>query len=172
MHAHADPSNRIIEPITSRCSKFRFKPLDSSNALTRLQSICSAEHVAYESGALEALIHLADGDLRKAITFLQSASKLLSAGAVPGADAGKITVASVQEIGGVLPESMLRTLTAAMGVPALPDQQDTQMETINDKTKSPFDQVHDAVVKLVRNGYSATQTLSQVLILAPIQVVC
>ena len=29
--------SRIIDPVTSRCSKFRFKPLDTSSAEARLQ---------------------------------------------------------------------------------------------------------------------------------------
>lgn len=160
---------RIIEPITSRCSKFRFKPLDSSNALARLQAICENEKVPHEPGALEALIQISDGDLRKAITFLQSASKLLSAGAIPGADdetGNKMTVASVREIGGVLPESLLRRLTKAMGVPDLPEEQDDDDAEMNGssskKAKSPFDQVRSAVIQLAREGYSATQALSQV----------
>lgn len=37
--------HRIIEPITSRCSKFRFKPLDTSSTAARLREICVAEKV-------------------------------------------------------------------------------------------------------------------------------
>lgn len=159
---------RIIEPITSRCSKFRFKPLDSSNALVRLQSICDSEGVKHQPGALEALISISDGDLRKAITFLQSASKLLSAGAISGSEGGQgITVASVQEIGGVLPQSLMRMLTKSMGVPDMPgeeqDSEDVEMNGASKgKPKTPFDQVRAAVTKLAREGYSATQALSQV----------
>jgi replication factor C subunit 2/4 len=32
----------------SRCSKFRFKPLDQSNTTARLKMICTAENVQYE----------------------------------------------------------------------------------------------------------------------------
>ena len=35
--------SRIIDPVTSRCSKFRFKPLDASSAESRLQDIAQAE---------------------------------------------------------------------------------------------------------------------------------
>lgn len=35
----------IIEPITSRCSKFRFKPLDTTSTESRLREICAAENV-------------------------------------------------------------------------------------------------------------------------------
>ena len=37
--------SRIIEPLTSRCSKFRFKPLSSSIVRSRLEHICREENV-------------------------------------------------------------------------------------------------------------------------------
>lgn len=40
-----DAPHRIIEPITSRCSKFRFKPLDTGSTAARLKEICLAEKV-------------------------------------------------------------------------------------------------------------------------------
>merc|ERR1712109_332665 len=35
--------SRIIEPITSRCAKFRFKPLSDSAIRGRIQMICESE---------------------------------------------------------------------------------------------------------------------------------
>lgn len=40
--------SRIIEPITSRCSKFRFKPLAKDVLQQRLEYICKEEKVEYE----------------------------------------------------------------------------------------------------------------------------
>ena len=37
---------RIIEPLTSRCSKFRFKPLGSEVVEKRLQFICDQEKLS------------------------------------------------------------------------------------------------------------------------------
>ena len=39
---------RIIEPITSRCAKFRFKPIIDSILKERLEAICKAEVVTCE----------------------------------------------------------------------------------------------------------------------------
>lgn len=38
-------SCRIIEPLTSRCSKFRFKPLSTDTLEKRLNMICEKENV-------------------------------------------------------------------------------------------------------------------------------
>ena len=67
---------RIIEPLTSRCSKFRFKPLNMGTLQARLEYIIKEEGVACEEGVVGQVIEASDGDLRKAITLLQSASKM------------------------------------------------------------------------------------------------
>jgi replication factor C subunit 2/4 len=76
---------RIIDPLASRCSKFRFKSLDEGNATRRVEDIARLENVRLEPGVVETLLRCSEGDLRKAITFLQSAARLVSA-VQPGAD--------------------------------------------------------------------------------------
>ena len=68
--------SRIIEPLASRCAKFRFKPLHEGIMEKRVQRICEAESVALAPGALAALGAVSHGDLRRAITTLQSAFTL------------------------------------------------------------------------------------------------
>jgi replication factor C subunit 2/4 len=43
-------TNRIIEPLASRCSKFRFKPLAQGSSEARVQMIADAEGVQAEDG--------------------------------------------------------------------------------------------------------------------------
>lgn len=74
---------RIIDPLASRCSKFRFKALDEANAGKRLEDIAKLENVKLEDGVVETLLKCSEGDLRKAITFLQSAARLVGATALP-----------------------------------------------------------------------------------------
>jgi replication factor C subunit 2/4 len=69
--------SRIIDPIASRCSKFRFKALEGGQASERIQEILAAEKVKYEDGVIERALKVSDGDLRRAINLLQSAARLV-----------------------------------------------------------------------------------------------
>lgn len=72
--------SRIIDPLTSRCAKFRFKPVDQKDGLAKLMQISRAEGVRFEAGQEEAtltkLLGLTGGDLRRAVGLLQSAHQL------------------------------------------------------------------------------------------------
>jgi replication factor C subunit 2/4 len=70
--------SRIIVPIASRCAKFRFKPLTNNILQQRLKEICEKENVACSDGAIEALLLTSEGDMRKAITTLQSVARFKS----------------------------------------------------------------------------------------------
>jgi replication factor C subunit 2/4 len=69
-------SSRIIDPLSSRCAKFRFKPLDPELVIKRLGWICEQEGVSINRQCLQKLVLVSGGDLRKAITFLQSLQRL------------------------------------------------------------------------------------------------
>lgn len=97
------------------------------------------------------MIKTSDGDLRRAITYLQSASRLHAAAKTP------LTVISVQEIGGVVPDDVMTTLGRALGVEV---QGDVEMD--GGRSGSAFEKVQNAVDNVVREGYSATQLLTQV----------
>ena len=64
--------NQIIEPINSRCVKFRFKPLNSGSMLSKLKYISDKEKMILNNGTLNAIINTSDGDMRKAIMILQN----------------------------------------------------------------------------------------------------
>jgi replication factor C small subunit len=72
----ANYSSRIIEPIQSRCALFRFKPLSESEIIHRLKYICNEEKLHVSDDALSALVYVSEGDMRKAINFLQTAATL------------------------------------------------------------------------------------------------
>ena len=76
--------SRIIEPIASRCAKFRFKPLGHDVMGERLRFIADRENLRLGEGVYEAAATHSGGDLRKAITLLQSAARLFGTEEITG----------------------------------------------------------------------------------------
>lgn len=147
---------RIIDPLASRCSKFRFKSLDKGNAVVRVGEIAEKEGVRLEEGAVEALIKCSEGDLRKAITYLQSAARLVGAvsqkdeeedGDKMDVDGKVVTVSSVEDIAGVIPDNTIEKLVKAM-------QPKSRGVT--------YEAVSKVVIDMVADGWSGTQIVSQV----------
>lgn len=68
--------SRIIEPVASRCAKFRFAPLEKISMTARLEYICKEESIESSAEVMDSLLDCSNGDLRKAINFLQSAKQL------------------------------------------------------------------------------------------------
>lgn len=100
---------RIIDPLALRCSKFRFRQLDDSNALLRLSAIVDREHVTLGGDdVLGEIIAVSGGDLRKAITYLQSAARLSAATDSP------VTRERVREIAGVVDDILMKELVDAI----------------------------------------------------------
>lgn len=169
---------RIIDPLASRCSKFRFKPLDQGNAKKRLEDIAENENVNLEVGVVDTLIKCSEGDLRKAITFLQSAARLVGAVKVAqskanghskkrkiieddededamdvdGTNDAMVTIRSIEEIAGVIPNDVVDGLLKAM--------QPSSRGAV-------YEAVAKQVTDLVADGWSATQVVTQVRYLFP-----
>ena len=65
-------SNKIIEPLQSRCAILRYSRLTDGQIVKRLYQICKAENVEYSDDGIAALVFSAEGDMRQAINNLQS----------------------------------------------------------------------------------------------------
>ncbi|KAL9110502.1 MAG: hypothetical protein Q9187_008043, partial [Circinaria calcarea] len=65
-------SNKIIEPLQSRCAILRYARLTDAQVVHRLMQICTAEDIAYSDDGIAALVFSAEGDMRQAINNLQS----------------------------------------------------------------------------------------------------
>jgi len=127
--------SRIIEPLASRCAKFRFRPLPPSSMLSRLQDVCANEGVTYSPDALNALLEASGGDMRRAITLLQSASNY---------NAQNVDKAIIYEVAGVLPDDALGPLWASIKA-------------------GRYDGVSHAVKNVLAMGYSSTMMTRQML---------
>lgn len=72
----ANYSNRIIEPIQSRCAVFRFKPLTKNHVIGFLKRISDKESLEIDDQALEIIYDFSEGDMRKAINILQASASI------------------------------------------------------------------------------------------------
>eukprot|EP00879_Flechtneria_rotunda_P009620 GHRR01010067.1.p1 GENE.GHRR01010067.1~~GHRR01010067.1.p1 ORF type:complete len:338 (+),score=104.85 GHRR01010067.1:488-1501(+) len=125
--------SRIIEPLASRCAKFRFRPLHKEVMFDRVQYICSKEDVQLDPGAFTLLAQVAGGDLRKAVTTLQSAVRL---------GGSKVSRQSILDVSGQVPPAVIQQL--------LESCQSTN-----------YQQVQQQVTDIIAEGYPAQQVLLQ-----------
>ncbi|KAJ2160009.1 Subunit of heteropentameric Replication factor C (RF-C) [Coemansia sp. RSA 552] len=128
--------SRIIEPLASRCAKFRFRSLTREQAVARVSEVAELENVNCRDGALEALVDCADGDLRRAMMLLQSASKMVTAGG------GALDAPTVAEVAGVVPLPVIEGLRAAWG-------------------SADYAAIQQLVDDLIYGGFPASRVLSQ-----------
>ncbi|XP_073215353.1 replication factor C subunit 4 isoform X4 [Lepidochelys kempii] len=126
--------SEIIEPLTSRCSKFRFKPLTDKIQQQRLLAVSEKENVKVSNEAVSCLVKVSEGDLRKAITFLQSATRLTG---------GKeISEKVVTEIAGVVPKETIDGLLSAC-------------------QSGSFEKLETVAKNLINEGYAVAQLINQ-----------
>ncbi|CAN1234379.1 Replication factor C subunit 3 [Linum perenne] len=64
--------NKIIPALQSRCTRFRFAPLDPVHVSGRLRHVIEAERLDVTETGLAALVRLSNGDMRKALNILQA----------------------------------------------------------------------------------------------------
>ncbi|CAH1638257.1 unnamed protein product [Spodoptera littoralis] len=63
---------KIIPALQSRCTRFRFAPLQQSQIVPRLKEVAAAENVKLSEDGIKALLALSGGDMRKVLNTLQS----------------------------------------------------------------------------------------------------
>merc|ERR1712241_1491703 len=65
-------SEKIIEPIQSRCAMLRYSKLSDAQVLAKVLEVCKKESVEHSDDGLEAIVFTAQGDMRQALNNLQS----------------------------------------------------------------------------------------------------
>ena len=130
--------NKIIDPIVSRCSLHRFKPIPKDLIIQRLEDICSSENFKCNKKLLIKIVKICRGDLRKAINFLQRCHNTF------GDD---INEALLDEISGIIPKKELEDL-------------------VNYSLAKKSNKVDSIILNFIRNGYSLVNqiiTISEII---------
>ncbi|KAK9699498.1 hypothetical protein RND81_08G177400 [Saponaria officinalis] len=125
--------SRIIEPLASRCAKFRFKPLPEEVMNGRILHICNEEGLNLDPQALPTLSSISQGDLRRAITYLQGAARLYGS---------NISSKDLISVSGVIPPEIVQNLLAAC-------------------KSGNFDLANNEVNDIISEGYPVSQMISQ-----------
>ena len=68
--------SKIIDPIVSRCAKFRFNSLSEESQIKHLKNIAYQENMKIEDEIITKIQKVSQGDLRKSINLLQTLSKI------------------------------------------------------------------------------------------------
>ena len=124
--------SKIIDPLASRCAKFRFKAVAFDSQVHRLRYICGQEQLNCTDEAISSLIRLSEGDLRRSITLLQSAAKLFGQ---------TISHEMVQEVAGIIPADVV--------------------DAVYNVLRGMFEEVQEMCKSLILNGYQPDSLIEQ-----------
>ena len=69
-------SSKIIDPIQSRCSVFRFKPLAKKDIVSIVKRIADSEGLKVDDKAVDAIYRFSEGDCRRVVNILQSSASV------------------------------------------------------------------------------------------------
>lgn len=99
-------SSKIIEPIQSRCALFRFSRIPDQVIGGQLEKIAKEEGITFDKDGMEAVLYVADGDMRHAINVLQATAAV----------AKSVTKEDVYNIASrARPELVRKLMTLALG---------------------------------------------------------
>jgi len=69
-------SSKILDPIQSRCTIFRFKPLEKKDIYKIINNVSDEEKLQVDDKAREALVYISNGDVRRLENVMQSCSMM------------------------------------------------------------------------------------------------
>ena len=138
---------RVIEPLASRCAKFRFRPLPVHSMIERITFIGNQEKVNLAPGALDTILSASGGDMRKAVTFLQTSHQLACSSSnitdmTSTSKNAMVTSEMVVDVAGQVPVTVMDELWKKM-------------------TGTAFEGMQHAVDKIIAEGYPMSAILSQ-----------
>lgn len=135
-------SENIIDPIQSRCSVFRFSPLEEPDLKNYIQVIADREKLDIVDEGLDAIYQACGGDVRKAINLLQAAAanqKLID------------DVAIYNLLGNVSPEKVREMLAVALEGKFL-ESRELLRELLIDQGLAPDDIIRNIYREIMRHS--------------------
>jgi replication factor C small subunit len=134
-------SENIIDPIQSRCSVFRFSPLEEVELKNYIKEIALKENLKIVDEGLDAIYQSSKGDVRKAINMLQAAA----------ANQTLIEDVTIYNLlGNVSPEKVKEMLSVALEGKFL-ESRDRLRELLIDQGLAPEDIIRNIYREIMRN---------------------
>ena len=146
--------SKIIDPISSRCVKYRFNPIPKSIVIDRLSSILRMESDSMvgdegpsplQKFVMEAIYDASAGDLRNAITQLQSIAQYC--------------FPNLTKAGQVLTDDDENAICSALGI--IPEK--TILMYVSAWKTMSFSELHMRTAAILRQGYSAVHIMRYIL---------
>jgi len=135
-------SENIIDPIQSRCSVFRFGPLEEPDLKNHIGEIAEKEKLDIVDEGLDAIYQASKGDVRKAINLLQAAAanqKVID------------DVAIYNLLGNVSPEKVQEMLAVALEGRFL-ESRELLRELLIDQGLAPDDIIRNIYREIMRHS--------------------
>ncbi|KAG0671373.1 hypothetical protein C6P40_003779 [Pichia californica] len=123
---------KIIDPLASRCSKFRFRSLDENMGIQRLKFIADKENINIKDNVILEILQICEGDLRRAVNLLQCVSTVLSDN-----ETGSVSDIKIKEVFGHLPDNLIEETISVL------------------KSKNIINIITFTEEELIKKGYSA-----------------
>lgn len=96
--------NKILSTIISRCQRFDFRRIEKKKIVDRLSTIATQENIQITENGLHYIAHLSDGQMRNAISLLESLSYSYT----------RLTLEKIKEMLGNIDELVLLEILEAM----------------------------------------------------------
>eukprot|EP01134_Creolimax_fragrantissima_P003754 CFRG3754T1 len=93
---------RIIEPLTSRCAKFRFRPLPTEAMMKQISIVVDKEDITIADDVPAALVTSSGGDMRRVLNLLQSGHRWRGAEGIEASD--------ITDISGRVPRQVVENI--------------------------------------------------------------
>jgi replication factor C small subunit len=135
-------SENIIDPIQSRCSIFRYSPLDEPEIKGYIKEIADKENLEIIDEGLYAIYQASKGDVRKAINLLQAAAanqKIID------------DIAIYNLLGNVSPESVKEMINSALNG-SFVESRELLRELLIDQGLAPEDIIRNIYREIMRHS--------------------
>lgn len=110
----ANYAHKLSPALLSRCTRFRFSPLKEGDIRVLVDKVVEEESVKIGSEAVDALVKLSKGDMRRALNVLQACHASSEFVPAPKQVAGSVMKLTVEYLG---------TPLRAKGAPKIPDSE-------------------------------------------------